>query len=757
MKRRVSPDSETWRLRPGIAVPRMVCGQIGEIPLIPGFDGRMVPDVGPPGTGVFDKPHDPIFRAVDSRLYLPDDYIRLLHGFLDDPEIDIIGQNICFDFAVAAHRDPSLLPKIFAAYDANRIEDIRIREKLILLAQGRLADEGESGAKLQEKFNLAAIVARNFDVDISESKKQKPGEPLPWRLRFAELDGVPLDQWPEEPKKYALDDPRWNLTVYDAQEKLAEGPIPDSHSQARHSWWIHLMAVWGVRTDREAVAVLEADLREKLAHMDKVMREAGILQSKMVGKRGSSIKTEKWSKNMKALQAMTAEAYGGAENTPHTGGRVNKEGIRTPAISTKKEVLVATADPKTMEIVDRLRKENPDWNIRQLAEAAAAEAPATGLRLVHPPDTIYRWIVLRASGERDNVAKVLSTFIPVLQRGTSMPINARWNELVASGRISCLDPNLTNLPRKGGLRECFAPRKGHVYAIADYSYIELVTLAQTCLDRYGWSRLADTINAGLDPHLAMAAEMLGISYEEALARKKAGDPVVLAARQASKAVGFGYPGGLGALKMVAYAKAQYGVIMSEDEAKEHKKTWYKKYPEMRLYHRDGGDLAANGEYQAVQAVSGRVRGGLGYCAGLNTMFQGRTADGAKWAGWLVSKECYLEQPYATVEEYLASGLELVDGKMVPSTLYGARIVLFVHDELVLECLKSRGHVTAKRLVQVMKNGMREYVTDIRIGVEECLTDRWRKGAEAVFDEKGELTLWFPKGQGPKTEKGVPAA
>ena len=73
-----------------------------------------------------------------------------------------------------------------------------------------------------------------------------------------------------------------------------------------------------------------------------------------------------------------------------------------------------------------------------------------------------------------------------------------------------LDPNIQNLPRKGGLREAFVASPGHVLLIVDYSFIELRTLAAVCEARYGSSRLAEVIRAGVDPHAYTAAMFEGM-------------------------------------------------------------------------------------------------------------------------------------------------------------------------------------------------------------------------------------------------------
>jgi hypothetical protein len=103
-----------------------------------------------------------------------------------------------------------------------------------------------------------------------------------------------------------------------------------------------------------------------------------------------------------------------------------------------------------------------------------------------------------------------------------------------------------------------------VFVSVDYDFLELRTLAQACLDLVGGSELAKAIRAGEDPHLSMAAEILGIPYSEALARKK--DPAIKDARQLAKAANFGLPGGMGPDNFRAFAWATYRVRLSARQA-----------------------------------------------------------------------------------------------------------------------------------------------------------------------------------------------
>ncbi len=402
---------------------------------------------------------------------------------------------------------------------------------------------------------------------------------------------------------------------------------------------------------------------------------------------------------------------------------------RGPEIKTDRDTLTEVADAPVVDWIEEQIGELPKMSgeVAALTTHALSEVAAAKFGKEH--EQVYNWMVLKALGERSGVEKVLNTYVPVLYSGTQLPIHPSYNELVATGRSSSYEPNLQNPPTKGGVRECFIPREGYYFAFCDYSFIELCTLAQICLWMFGRSDLANAINNGLDPHLAMAADDLGISYAEAKARLALGDPEIIDKRQRAKARNFGFPGGLGPDTYVDYARG-YGVHLTRHEAKQEKEKWYRKWPEMRDYHQYFADRTLGGQtFTLIQQGSGRVRGGVSFTAAANSGFQGLAADGIKRAGWNVTKECYLRDPYR-------------DGKP-PTALYGSFPELFLHDELILEVPKATVHEATHRLSDVMIAGMREVVPDVKVGTEFAIASRWYKGAKPVFVD-GRLVPWEPK-------------
>src|SRR5262249_16341024 len=97
-----------------------------------------------------------------------------------------------------------------------------------------------------------------------------------------------------------------------------------------------------------------------------------------------------------------------------------------------------------------------------------------------------------------------------------------WQLGAATGRFSCSDPNLQQMPRTGGFRRCVVARPGSRLVMADYSQIELRVMAELSGD----PRMLAAYQAGDDLHVLTASLLLDVPM----------DQVTKAARQAAKAV-----------------------------------------------------------------------------------------------------------------------------------------------------------------------------------------------------------------------------
>jgi DNA polymerase I-like protein with 3'-5' exonuclease and polymerase domains len=330
------------------------------------------------------------------------------------------------------------------------------------------------------------------------------------------------------------------------------------------------------------------------------------------------------------------------------------------------------------------------------------------------------------------------------------------------------------------------PAEALIYATADYDGLELRSMAQACLLLVGESRLAQVLNAGEDPHLIMAAAMLGISYPEAQARhkaekearaqafdffkgkipdasgrlipspledtdaaKRAADCVpapVDDARQAGKVADFGFPGGLGAEKLVLFARKAYKVRLAVDDeqsratglpsAKALKRTWLATFPEFRKYFDAIGRMVGENGATFRHFFTGRVRGGAHYAAACNSFFQGLGADATGHALFLISEACYTPQP--------CRGCNGAGGPCCfwtgVSALYGCRLVNYIHDEYMIECPEARGHEVAHELVRIMIEGAAPFLPNVPATAEPKLMRFWSKDAKQVWSApKGDPT------------------
>ena len=673
-------DTETHKIRPGILAPKLVCVSW----MVEG--------------------------DTDYTLQLADEGLDTLEEVLHTESVHIVGHNAAFDFGVACAMRPRLIEPVFQAYANARVSDTRIREKLIRLALGEMTSDfaQAAGAKRQAKFDLATIFMHRFNMDLSEDKNN----PLAWRLRYSELDGVPLDQWPEAAKKYAGEDAMRHLLLFCAQREDARGIFGEDlggycvneFEKACTAWALHLQGIWGVRTDKNTVSELNARLEAEISATKSVATDMRIYRAK------------DGSRDNKVLSEIIIKAYEGAGlKTPTTAGRVDKKtGRRVPSVATDKETLI---------------------------NAPAEHQPHVTVEGETKP-------ILKALADISAAAHNHSTYISVLFNGASFPLNPGWNELLESGRTSCYNPNVQNLPRNGGYRECFVPRLGWTFINCDYSTIELRALAQVCLDLFGHSKMAEALREGKDLHVDMAADLLGITYEEATAWQRGEHgpekkKILKDYRQMSKALNFGFPGGLGPDTAIEYSWTTWGVKYDPDPgvAREkvvaYKKAWLKKWPEVEEFfaYVSAQTARGGGIFTLTQPRSGRLRGGAGYCDGCNSHFQGLAADGATAALFLIQMESYTGYSMFWTREERGD---------VMSPLYGSRQTMFVHDEFIGEAREEVAAEAAERLAEVARLGMQLYIDGVPVEVEPVLMRRWLKNAETVRDEAGRLVPWEEK-------------
>jgi DNA polymerase-1 len=268
-----------------------------------------------------------------------------------------------------------------------------------------------------------------------------------------------------------------------------------------------------------------------------------------------------------------------------------------------------------------------------------------------------------------------------------------------SGRFSSKDPNLQNIPRDSIMRSAVRAPAGSVLVVADYSQIELRVMAEVTRDQ----RMRDAYANGLDLHVVTAAGMLGIPIT-AFDKTR---PEHAEARQKAKGVNFGIVYGCSAVGLVAFAYDNYGVKLTEAEARRLITTWLQTYPGVR--HWQFQHVAKSRSRRAVQTPAGRIyrfawepNGQFNPNLALNLPIQGGAAEVAQLA---------IAKADALLTKHLGER---------------ARLAGQVHDEFLVLADEAVAERARRLLVQAMTEAFTELFPDApaRNLVEATIATDW---------------------------------
>ena len=261
----------------------------------------------------------------------------------------------------------------------------------------------------------------------------------------------------------------------------------------------------------------------------------------------------------------------------------------------------------------------------------------------------------------------------------------------ATGRLSSAEPNLQNIPIRTDLgkelRRYFIPKKNNYLLIdADYSQIELRLLAALAEDE----QMIGAFESGEDIHTATASTVFGVPREM----------VTPDLRKRAKAVNFGILYGMGAFSL------SEDLHISVAQAKEYIASYFAAYPQIDNYlksviaeaYQNGfvTTLFGRRRYIPELKMQNKNMQHFGERVAMNSPIQGTAADIIKIAMIRVD------------EKLKASGLD-------------ARLVLQVHDELIVECHKDAVEQAREILVSEMENAAKLRVA---LKVEAASGEDW---------------------------------
>lgn len=572
----------------------------------------------------------------------------------------IVGHNVAYDFCLILEWFPDLRELVFAAYDADRVLDTGLAQRII---------EIETGDK-RGKLSLVDL-CRRYGIPC-----EKPAE----RTDYGRFIGCRFADLPEGHRVYALQDPEvtWLLFKRLIGKNLVRRR--DLAELARNDLALKLVSAFGLCTDADRVVKLEEQAKLRLAELQGIMLEEGLMR---------------WERHkpmpvqyVKRTKVRVADAYDiPVDDDGFYSGDVSwvqdlqNQGLLTdggksgrPAMSTSKLVLEESGDPLLMSLADY-----KEW------------------------------------------CAVWNKDLKLFRNAWEIPFHTRFG-FAATLRTTSGGPNIQNFRKKEGIRECIVARFGALVA-SDYTGLENGTLAQVIVNTLGRRTMADKISAGWNFHAEVGSYILdnGMTPEQVLEAKEAGDEACKQAYNAAKPLNFGLPGYMSRASTVqSYARIGYGVNLPTERWQELMDLWYATQHDQVAYLREYVDSLRTGDGRGALynvPIPGTLitRRGATRTAAANTGFQG--------LGGRVAERGL----YYTVR---AQMLGLMPGK----------VCAFIHDEEISDCAEDDVEEVRAGQEYWMGKSAEELMTDVRMKVESVAMRHWSKKAKHKQDEKGRLLL-----------------
>ena len=277
-------------------------------------------------------------------------------------------------------------------------------------------------------------------------------------------------------------------------------------------------------------------------------------------------------------------------------------------------------------------------------------------------------------------AKLKSTYteaLPTLIDKKDNRIHTTYNQVqTTTGRLSSSNPNLQNIPIRteegNKIRQAFSAQDRENYLIisADYSQIELRLLAHVSKDE----NLINAFKSGIDVHTLTASKVFDVPVEE----------VTKDMRYKAKAVNFG----------IVYGQTKYGLAkalkISADEAQSFIDKYFETYPKIAIYMQAMIELVETQGY--VETIFGRKR----YLENEINSPNGMIREFAKRAA--------INHPMqGSASDLIKIAMVDFDKKLKENNLK-SRMIMQVHDELVVETEKSELETVKKLVLEAMGLG-----------------------------------------------------
>jgi len=639
----ISVDYETYLISDGNVFPKPVC--------LSWYDGK------------------------DTGLLNSKEAIQYLKKHLNNDLI--IAHNAVFECGVTIVHYPELANQVFDALDNNQIYCTKVNEALWNIQR----------EKALYGLTLAGLVQHYFDKDISATK----GEDA-WRLRYSELDGIPISEWPKEAVDYAIDDSIWAYKIRQIQQPINQGLALKS------AVYLNLMGATGFNIAQDRVKLLEKEIWEYLEpRYDYLVREGFcdyITRQKQPRKQ-----TKKLKEHVVSLGVDLQYTDKGSVST-------SGESLASYMAQTDDPVLKAFSE------------------ISEYEKILTSYIPA-----LRDTSVMYsQYSTTLNTGRTSSSKSSLFSSVNVQQAPKSIE-RVTWD-----------------------VRNCFVPREGFKVLSIDYSGLELCSAAHQLFKTVGYSRMRDMLNEGdkpTDMHSKLASKIKKIPYEEFIAHKS--EPEYKDARQKAKPINLGFPGGIGYdtmrhlmwkdgiktefkvlttaknkkdiqyyllnlhredLRMKRLNKSEYALV--KDELVLLKRYIFDLYPELEQFLKETHLKFLTGKVRYKKNEFGEWEEDPLYMYDIYGFKRDNCTYTAFCNGYLMQTPSAIGATSAV--------------NKINRTFHGCPDIipqLFIHDEIVFEIREGR-YDLAEQAAYIMIEEMQKTLSSVRIAVEASISDYWQK-------------------------------
>ena len=588
----------------------------------------------------------------------------------------IIAHNAVFECGVIITHYPELADKMFEALDNGLVYCTKVNEA-IWNAQRE---------KSIMKLTLAELVFHYFKKDISASKTADA-----WRLRYDELENIPISEWPKEASKYAIDDSIWAYKLYKVQKPIEQGLALKA---AVH---LNLMGAQGFLIDQERVLLLEKEIWQYLTPRYDLLVAEGYCNKMPNGS---------YKKKIKLL----------------------KEYVESLGVDLQYTLKGGTAT--SSEALSAYLTQKDDPILKAFSELSKYEKILTAY-------------ISRLKGSK----KIYSQYSTTKSTGRT---SSSSSNLFDSINIQQIPRTVEAVSYD--VRNCFVPREGFKICSIDYSGLELCSAAHQLYTTLGYSYMREALNSGEKPtdmHSKLAAKFKKIPYEEFMLHKS--EPEYKSDRQKAKPINLGFPGGIGYdtmrhlmwrdgiktrfqvletakrkndlyyyltnlsapdLRIKRTQKGEYALV--QDELVMLKRSIFDLYPELEEFLKEKHNKFLTGKTKYVKNEFDEWEEEPMYMYDI----YGFKRD---WCTYTALCNGYLMQTPSAIGAQKAMNALIRKYWKHPDVIPQA----FIHDECVFEVREGRTDLM-EEAAYIMIEEMQNVLSSVRIAVEASVSDYWQK-------------------------------